>query len=198
MRLLQKGPSIAFTAPTKDKIKKIKLVEAPVASTSELEAAVEDEDEEMATVQEDAEDVPNDADLSEADSDESLDLPSDSDDDAGVEEAYAAAKAASRLKSIAQGGKQPAPGEDEDSYAEAESGSESELDIDNLIHETLLPKAKKIKTSVIAPVKVPTLAKPVRKVKLISNNTPEERDARTIFIGNVPVECSTSRVSRLV
>jgi nucleolar protein 12 len=125
-----------------------------------------------------------------------LNLPSDEedeDDDDGVEEAYAAKRVASRLKSLAQGGKQVE--EDSDEEEDEEEDEESELDIENLMHESLMPKMKKMKMSKADEVKVPTLAKPVKKPKIISTDTPEERDARTIFIGNVPVECSTSRVS---
>lgn len=60
------------------------------------------------------------------------------------------------------------------------------------MHESLLPKAiyKEVKAT----------AKDLKKAKVVkaraeSTETPEERDARTIFLGNVPVGCSTSVVS---
>lgn len=166
-----------------------KVVVEPVASTSTLGQDDEDEDEEAEDIVMEEDEVPNDADLSEADSNESLDLPSDSEDDDGVEEAYAAKQAASRLKSVAQGHEPASDSEDEEDDEE-----EDLLDIENLMHESILPKAKKVKISTEGSVKVPTLARPVKKPKAISTDTPEERDARTIFVGNVPVDCSTSRV----
>jgi len=156
---------------------------------------------------EDDEDVvDNDAELSEADSDESLGLPSDDEDDDGVEEAYAAKLVAARLKALAAGGKkrkaeddieedsdEEEKEQDEEAEESGDSGSEEELlDMDRFMHESLLPKA--------IYKEVPATAKDVKKAekakkKAHSTETPEERDARTIFIGNVPVECSTSRVS---
>lgn len=192
---VQKGPSISFLPKKEKKSKKVK--QDPVASTSELVDAEEDA-KGAEEVDLEAGEVLNDADLSEADSNESLDLPSDSDDDDGVEEAYAATRVAARLKSLAQGAKPAAQGEDsdeDDDDDEEEEEYESELDIENLMHETLMPKAKKVKTSTTTEGHVPTLAKPVKKAKVVSTDTPEERDARTIFMGNVPVACSTSRVS---
>lgn len=146
----------------------------------------------------------NDAELSEADSDESLGLPSDDEDDDGVEQAYAAKAVAARLKALAAGGKkrkaedeieeEEASAEEEGAEESGDSESEPEelLDIERLMHESLLPKA--------IYKEVPATAKDVKKAekakkKAVSTETPEERDARTIFIGNVPVECSTSRVS---
>lgn len=146
--------------------------------------------------------VDNDAELSGADSNESLGLPSDSEDDDGVEEAYAARAVAARLKALAEGTKgnkrkaeaDPESGSDGESEGEDESAGESDdevLDIDNLVHESLLPKA--------IYKEVPATAKDVKKAKVekaraASIETPEERDARTLFLGNVPVDCSTSRV----
>lgn len=153
--------------------------------------------------------VDNDAELSEADSNESLGLPSDDeDDDDGVEEAYAAKLVAARLKALAAGGKKRKAEEEIDEDAEEEQADEEQdgaeesgdseeeeiLDIDHLMHGTLLPKT--------IYKEVPATAKDVKKAekakkKAHADESPEQRDARTIFIGNVPVECSTSKVSLL-
>ncbi|KAL8292608.1 hypothetical protein RQP46_001220 [Phenoliferia psychrophenolica] len=188
------GPSIAFLPPVEKKVKKEKKrkAESPAPVAEEEEAPEAEEDDEV--------EVDNDAELSEADSNESLDLPEDSDDDDGVEEAYAAKQVAARLKAMAQGTKvlkrkaeddvsDASEGEGEDESA-GESEDEQELDIDNLLHESLLPKA--------IYKEVPATAKDIKKAKVekaraASTETPEERDARTIFLGNVPVDCSTSR-----
>ncbi|KAK4697858.1 hypothetical protein P7C70_g8149, partial [Phenoliferia sp. Uapishka_3] len=189
------GPSTAFIEKKVKKEKKRKDV-APPPAELDVPAPVEAEEE-------DEEELENDAELSEADSNESLDLPEDSDDDDGVEEAYAAKQVAARLKAMAAGAKpnkrkadeQASEGDSEDEeVGEDESAGESEdeelLDIDNLVHETLLPKS--------IYKEVPATAKDIKKAKAekaraASTETPEERDARTIFLGNVPVECSTSR-----
>lgn len=144
--------------------------------------------------------------MSELDSDESLGLSDDEDE--GLEEAYAARKVAERLKALAAGGKgskdkkRKAEGEaDEEEEEEEEvvaggsdSGDESELEIEKLMHDSLLPKA--IYKEVPLTAKEVTKAKAkATKAKVEKNETPEQRDARTVFIGNVPVDCSTSRVS---
>lgn len=201
---MQKGPSIAFLPQVEHKVKKEKkrktAPEEPVAEV-EVEVVQElDQDED----QDDEEDLPNDADLSEADSDESLGLEDASDDDDGVEQAYAAKQVAARLKAMAEGvkGKKRKAevdvsdeGSDVDGEGEEDSASGGDddddelLDIDNLVHESLLPKA--IYKEVAA---TPKEIKKAKKERIVSTETPEERDARTIFLGNVPVDCSTSRV----
>lgn len=154
-------------------------------------------EEEEEVEQDDGSDLANDAELSEADSNESLGLLSDEDDedDDGVEEAYAARAVATRLKALAEGGKSKSKGEEseEESEFESDGDDDQELDIDNLMHESLLPKALY--------KEVPATAKDIKKMKETekkarakNEESPEERDARTIFIGNVPVGCSTSVV----
>lgn len=143
-----------------------------------------------AAAAEQEEEVDNEADLSEADSNDSLQLPSDSEDD-GIEEAYAAKQVATRLKALAAGAKilyEPIEAEEEQ-----DSGEESELDIENLMHESLMPKLTKIKSAEGGNF-VPILPGKVKKVKEISTETNEERDKRTIFLGNVPVACSNNKV----
>lgn len=108
------------------------------------------------------------------------------------------------MKALAAGGKKRKAEDDieEDDEAEEDDGAEESgdsegeeelLDIDRLMHESLLPKA--IYKEVAATAKDVKKAEKAKK-KTASTETPEERDARTIFIGNVPVECSTSRVCR--
>lgn len=149
--------------------------------------------------EEDEEDVANDAELSEAESGASLGLPSDSEDDeGGVEEAYEARMVAERLK----GGNKKrkagdAPSDDEEASDDSEDDDDDELDLDNLVHESLLPKTifKEVKAT---PKDLKKAAAERNKAaKAMTGETPEERDLRTIFLGNVPVACSTSRVSPL-
>lgn len=82
--------------------------------------------------------------------------------------------------------------DEEDEQEIEDSDEEEELDIDNLMHESLLPKViyKQVKAT-------PSQIKKEKLVKarIESTETPEERDSRTIFLGNVPVGCSTSVVS---
>ena len=186
----QAGPSIAFAAKKADKKeKKAKKGASPIPIASSPPPDALNSDDEA--------DVANDAELSEADSDEVLDLPSDSDDDDGVEEAYAAKQAATRLKALAEGGKSKkrkagdSEEEEEEGEEEEQSGDESELDLDNLVHESLLPKA--LYKEVAATPKDLKKAKAAR-IKAASTETPAERDVRTLFLGHVPVSCSTSRV----
>lgn len=199
----RKERSLAPEPPTPKHAATTSLQPSPPAQSGS-----EDEDEE-----DEEEGVANDEDLSSLDSNESLGLSDDEDE--GIEEAYAAKKVAERLKALAAGGKadkgkkrkaeEDVDEEDDDeeaSESEAESGADSEddeadeeeeLDIDNLQHESVhLPKAiyKEVKAT---PAEVKKMQK---KAKAINDDdeTPEQRDARTVFIGNVPVECSTSRV----
>ncbi|KAI5476204.1 hypothetical protein MNV49_007966 [Pseudohyphozyma bogoriensis] len=184
-----KGPSevlLAKPAPKPAKNEKKTTVAAPGPAPA---LAADDDDED---------DVANDAELSELDSDEELPsdieaLAADDSDDDGVEQAYAAQRAAAKLKALAEGvkTKKGKNGGEEESGDESEEGDEEEeeLDIDNLVHESLLP------TKVFKEVKLS--AKEIKKSKEKKDKeideTPEERDARTVFLGNVPVECSTSK-----
>lgn len=178
------GPTAAYSAKAPVYTKRPARA-APVAAE-----AVEEEDDE--------EDVANDAELSEAESGASLGLPSDSeDDDGGVEEAYEARMVAERLK----GGNKKrkagdAPSDDEEASDDSDEDDDDELDLDNLVHESLLPKTifKEVKAT---PKDLKKAAAERNKAaKAITGETPEERDLRTMFLGNVPVACSTSRVSR--
>lgn len=129
------------------------------------------------------------------------------DEDEGIEEAYAARKVAERLKALASGEKsgkdkkRKAEDEDEDeedeevaSGGEGESGDESELEIEKLMHDSVLPKAI-YKEVPLTPKEITKAKAKATKAKAVSTETPEQRDARTVFIGNVPIDCSTSRVS---
>ena len=177
-----------FNQPTKEKkVKKAKKATEPEP------AVEEDAEDEAEVVDVDGDEVLNDADLSEADSNESLDLPSDSDDDDGVEEAYAASRVANRLKAMAAGAKEDDEEEEGDDLEVDDEDDESELDIENLMHESVMPKLRKIKSAEGGNM-VPIPAAKLKKAKAISTDTPEERDARTVFLGNVPVACSTSTV----
>lgn len=154
------------------------MVVAEAAEEEENEEEAEDDDEE------DGEEVPNDADLSELDSDEAI----ESSDDDGVEEAYAAKLVAARLKALASGEKLNAKKREviEERSEDEEDIADDDLDLDDFLHETIAPRTKSSKT-------VEPVSKKSSKTKA-SDESPEERDARTIFLGNVPVSCSTSRV----
>lgn len=153
--------------------------------------------------------------MSELDSDDTLGLPSDDDeDDAEVEQAYAARIVAERLKALNErkkekqsnkrkaqeelseedeSGEEIVEGSDEDDDDDDDDDdADDDLDIEDIIKQ--LP-GKEFK-------EVPKTAKEIKKDQIATtkkrahaDETPEERDERTLFIGNVPVACSTSKVS---
>lgn len=136
--------------------------------------------------------------LSEVDSDASLEMPSsdeeDEEEEAGLEEAYAAKLVAQRLKAEAEGVKsKKRKAEEELDEGESEDGEEDgPLDINDLVHESIVGKKTKEekkgkKDKAVDPKKA-------EKAKKRAEETPDERDSRTIFIGNVPSDCSTSNV----
>lgn len=148
--------------------------------------------------------------MSELDSDESLGLPSDDEEedaDAGVEEAYAAKVVAERLKALNEKKKErvqnkrkaadvESDGDEEEDIAEA-SGDSAEDDGSDIDMEELLKSMPKREYKEVAKSQkeIKKDAKAAAKKRAHSDESPEERDARTLFIGNVPVECSTSKVS---
>jgi nucleolar protein 12 len=152
------------------------------------EAAVEAED--------------DDEELSAVDSDASLEMPSsdeeEEDAEDGLEEAYAAKLVAQRLKAEAEGAKNKKRKAEEELDEDEEdedndSDNEGPLDINDLVNESLGGKVlnvekKSKKEKVVDPKKA-------EKAKKRAEESPDERDARTIFIGNVPSDCSTSNVS---
>lgn len=195
---LQKGPSLAFE-PKKEQPR------AP-ASAPPQDAEVS---------------LANDADWSELESgaelsDLEMNDDEDEDDEDAVEEAYAAKLAAAALKkrqqaaaAAQQSKKRKAETEaaddevsDEDegdeSPVEVDSDEDDEddapLDINDLVSGALMgvqagdKKGKKADKG----------GKKSAKLLQREQETPEARDARTIFLGNVPAECSTSRVRATV
>ncbi|GAA6051339.1 hypothetical protein JCM3770_004491 [Rhodotorula araucariae] len=159
-----------------------------------------------------ADEVDNDAELSELESGAGLSDFEDDDDEGGdaVEEAYAAKLAAAALKkrqanAAAQQGKkrkaEAEPADDDAEVSDEDEGDESPvevddddeddgpLDINDLIAGALSgvqPGDKKGK-------KADKGGKKSAKALQREHETPEARDARTIFLGNVPADCSTSR-----
>ncbi|GAA5836127.1 hypothetical protein JCM3766R1_001972 [Sporobolomyces carnicolor] len=181
------GPSLAFQPKKPEEAKKT--------------AAVVKEDQEMQyAVEEEAERSDEDEELSAVDSDASLEMPSSDEEEGegedGLEEAYAAKLVAQRLKAEAQGVKNKKR-KAEDELEESDANSDEEdvddggpLDINDLVNESLGLKPNKTekkskKEKAVDPKKA-------EKAKKRAEESPDERDARTIFIGNVPSECSTS------
>lgn len=127
-------------------------------------------------------------------------MPSSDEDDEmedGLEEAYAAKLVAQRLKAEAEGQKNKKRKAEEDLDEDEADSDDSEddgpLDINDLVHETLAGKPVKKEKKAKKDKEVDP--KKAEKAKKRAEESPDERDARTIFIGNVPSDCSTSNVS---
>lgn len=101
------------------------------------------------------------------------------DDNAGVEDAYLASHSHSDTRQNFQGDDRT------DAIASHDSDNdEVEFDPSKLVHESISKGASKHAGS--------------RKEKYVPpSETSEQRDARTIFIGNIPVEAMKSRVSTM-
>ncbi|KAF7290068.1 RRM domain-containing protein [Mycena chlorophos] len=119
----------------------------------------------------------------ESDSDADVDSESDSDDDDDELEAAYLRKAQTKSK--------PTPPDEDDKESEVEgdvdSASDSDADADPNAppptHESLLPSAKRVR------VKSTT-----KKTKFVpENETPAQRDARTLFVGGLPVEVAEKK-----
>ncbi|GAA6007921.1 hypothetical protein JCM10207_004926 [Rhodosporidiobolus poonsookiae] len=183
---------------------------APVPSTSAPAATAQQSN-----------DDEDEADLSEPDSDASLgDLAESDDDEDGVEEAYAARLAAERIKGLqgkaagatAKGTKRKAEGEpeassdeDDDEAAEDEDEDEDETDDDELdvgeggpmdINDLVLGSLREKKDVKGKKAERAEKGKKSDKALKRAQETPEERDQRTVFLGNVPSECSTSKSAK--
>jgi len=194
----QKGPSRAFE-PKKEQPR------APALTSTKKPAS---------------KDTAADADLSELESGaelSDLDVDEDDDDEDAIEEEYAAKLAAAAFKqrqlaaaaaaAQQQGKKRKAALPADEDVSDEDEGDESPvevdsdaddddeddngpLDINDLISGALsgtTPADKKGK-------KADKGGKKSAKLVQRQHETPEARDARTIFLGNVPAECSTSRV----
>ncbi|GAA5885553.1 hypothetical protein JCM6882_007466 [Rhodosporidiobolus microsporus] len=201
-----KGATTAF-APKKD-------LKRPTASPPRTKskvkstpaAAAEEDDDEVLSA------LDSDASLGDLDAEEDV----ESEDEAGVEEAYAARLAAERIKKMqgkaagatAKGGvkrkaeEELSEDDDEDEEMASEGDDEDEddedlldgaeggpADINDLILGSLGGGKKDVKGKKAAKEK----GKKSDKVLKRAAETPEERDARTVFLGNVPSECSTSK-----
>ncbi|GAA5980722.1 hypothetical protein JCM5350_006365 [Sporobolomyces pararoseus] len=181
------GPSLAFQPKKPEEVKINKKSSNPPQEDADME------DEPLEAAEDDEE-------LSAVDSDASLEMPSSDEEEEeegedGLEEAYAAKLVAQRLKAEAEGQKnkkRKAEEELDEEEDEEENDSEDEgpLDINDLVSDSLggkplnvEKKSKKEKT--VDPKKA-------EKAKKRAEESPDERDARTIFIGNVPSDCSTS------
>ncbi|GAA5963082.1 hypothetical protein JCM3765_001762 [Sporobolomyces pararoseus] len=180
------GPSLAFQPKKPEEVKINKKSSTAPQEDAEMEV-------------EDAEAAEDDEELSAVDSDASLEMPSsdaeEEEGEDGLEEAYAAKLVAQRLKAEAEGQKnkkRKAEEELDEEEDEEENDSEDEgpLDINDLISDSLGGKPlnvekKSKKEKAVDPKKA-------EKAKKRAEESPDERDARTIFIGNVPSDCSTS------
>ncbi|BGO99523.1 hypothetical protein RTBOTA2_002588 [Rhodotorula toruloides] len=185
-----KGPSVAFQPKEQKEV---------VASTSAA-AAVEDDE----ASADDEEAVENDADLSELESGAELSDEADEEEGDDLEEAYAARLAAAAIKKKQSSeekrgtkrkaedeGDEEASDDEEEEQSEAdEDEDEDAVDINDLIQDSLkdveAPSPSKTRKG-----KEP--AKKSAKLEKRAQETPEDRDARTVFLGNVPADCSTSR-----
>ncbi|SGZ28238.1 BQ5605_C027g10293 [Microbotryum silenes-dioicae] len=213
-----KGPSTSIAAPSLIPIEKKKdkrhksnkgkderkpvvvpepVNEAPKSETEEEEEEVDDEILEPLEI----------------DSDASLEMPSSDDDDEdddenddGVEQAYAAKLAARRIKEVPSKNKkrkvEAERSDEQDSEASDEEDDEDEhtdeeedeemIDADDLTPGTIL--ATKQSKLTISEDTTTSKKKPSNKDKRLErDDTPEQRDARTVFLGNVPATCATSR-----
>ncbi|GAA6027463.1 hypothetical protein JCM8097_007875 [Rhodosporidiobolus ruineniae] len=201
-----KGATTAF-APKEVKERALKASTASSAPSSR-HAQDNDEDAEMG-------DAP-DADLSELESDASLgDLSDDDGEDDGVEEAYAARLAAERIKKMqgtaagvtVKGTKRKAEEElseeSDDEVAEEQEDGSDEGDSEDDAEAAAASGAMDINALVMGSLKEgkekkgkaekKEKGKKGDKAAKRAEETPEERDARTVFLGNVPAECSTSK-----
>lgn len=195
---LQKGPSLAFE-PKKEQPR------AP-ASAPPQDAEVS---------------LANDADLSELESGAELsDLEvnddEDEDDEDAVEEAYAAKLAAAALKkrqqaaaTAQQSKKRKAETEAaDDEVSDEDEGDESPVEVDSDeddeddapvdINDLVSGALMGVQAGDKKGKKADKGGKKSAKLLQREQETPEARDARTIFLGNVPAECSTSRVRATV
>ncbi|GAA5861952.1 hypothetical protein JCM3774_001364 [Rhodotorula dairenensis] len=193
-----KGPSLAFQPKEK--------ATAQPGSTlpTDPTAARNDEDESRDDAQDDDDEV-----LSELDSDAEL----SDENEADLEEAYAARLAAAKAKAHQatvsskkrkasdrdEDDEEVGEDDDEDSDAEEADGDatgmvedDGVMDINDLIQGALAadePASKPTKAGKKAEEKGKKSAKLLKR----EQETPEERDARTVFLGNIPADCSTSR-----
>ncbi|GJN89134.1 hypothetical protein Rhopal_002108-T1 [Rhodotorula paludigena] len=185
-----KGRSLAFDPQR----------ELPASTSTAPPAATSDSDEP------DLSELESGAELSDDDGEE------DGEEHGDVEEEYAAKLAAATLKkrkadatAAAQGRKRKAEEElDEEEEEEADEADEEEdpievdededdeFDINDLVQETLRDAVDGVKGTKKSD-KGKKAPKVSAKLEKRAQESPEERDARTIFLGNVPAECSTSR-----
>ncbi|SCZ93939.1 BZ3500_MvSof-1268-A1-R1_Chr6-3g09006 [Microbotryum saponariae] len=213
-----KGPSSCITAPSlipveKNKDKRHKSSKGKDQQRTPVKEAPGSE-----TVEEEVDDEILEP--LEIDSDASLEMPSSDDDqdddenDDGVEQAYAAKLAARRIKEVRSKNKKrkveaerfdkqdsEASDEEEDDDEEEEEEDDDDdeeeedeemIDADDLTPGTIL--ATKQSKSTTSEDTTTSKKKPSSKDKRLErDDTPEQRDARTVFLGNVPATCATSR-----
>lgn len=118
-----------------------------------------------------------------------------SDDDDTLEQSYA-----NRKGQAAAGPSKSSATEDVEMEDEEEEESEEESDVDAalMVHESLLGKNKK-NAQAPAPVSEGKKGKKVKSTleKFVpEGETSGDRDRRTIFVGNLPVEAAKDKVSR--
>ena len=194
----QKGPSLAFQPKSKTPAQPGSTrVDAPAAAATSDEGGDGEQDDDEA-----------DEVLSELDSDAEL----SDENEADLEEAYAARIAAAKAKAhqaTITSKKRKAPSdedeEDEDEEAEVDSDDEDEdqtekveddgkMDLDDLIQGALAEDEPTTKSTKAGKKQSEDKGKKSAKLLKREQETPEERDARTVFLGNIPADCSTSRV----
>ncbi|KAG0667198.1 hypothetical protein C6P46_002610 [Rhodotorula mucilaginosa] len=192
-----KGPSLAFQPKSKTTAQPGSTrVDAPAAAATSDEGGDGEQDDDEA-----------DEVLSELDSDAEL----SDENEADLEEAYAARIAAAKAKAhqaTITSKKRKAPSdedeEDEDEEAEVDSDDEDEdqtekveddgkMDLDDLIQGALAEDEPTTKSTKAGKKQSEDKGKKSAKLLKREQETPEERDARTVFLGNIPADCSTSR-----
>lgn len=191
----QKGPSLAYQP--KEKEPAAEAPSAPATTAGDADAS-SDEDE--------AEQVDDDDDevLSELDSDAEL----SDENEADLEEAYAARIAAAKAKahqaSLSKKRKaEPEASEESDSDDDDDDDEAGQLmaveddgvvDINDIISGALAEDNAAPKSGPKAAMKQDDKGKKSAKLLKREQESPEARDARTVFLGNIPADCSTSRV----
>ncbi|KAM0787423.1 hypothetical protein ACM66B_003505 [Microbotryomycetes sp. NB124-2] len=159
-------------------------------------------------VQEQTDEQQDSSESDEDDDEDEEDSHTDSDDGDDLEQAYAAAQRAK--DSHKDKGKRKAQedsddddddddqdgSDDDDQDQQDEDSDEEMLEIEKLMQASIAAKQSSSKKPPQTKSQQKAESKKneaIEKKKAHADETPEERDARTLFIGNVPVACSTNR-----
>ncbi|GAA5981874.1 hypothetical protein JCM10908_004648 [Rhodotorula pacifica] len=200
-----KGPSLAFQP--KDKV----IAQSSSTSNNAAAAAPADSDDDVEEDNAEDEDEDDDEVLSELDSDAEL----SDENEADLEEAYAARLAAAKAKAhqatitskkrkasdeVQEEEEEESDAEEDDDDDEDEEDAVAPIEDDgvmdiNALIQGALADDEPLATQSTKAGKKQAEDKGKKSAKLLKREqeTPEERDARTVFLGNIPADCSTSR-----